>query len=241
MRDSPRVYINDELQMCQAITLSHAHAHYINNVMRLNHVGAEVMVFNGKDGLWQCEIKEIGKKFCTIMPVLQIKEQYSQKPLTLYFAPIKGGRTESIIEKATELGATKIVPIVTERTIVRSVNIQKLDAVAIEAAEQCERLNIPQIDDAISLGELLAQNRDNEIIFYADESQENVSILHSQVTEGANFGLLVGPEGGFSAKEREKIIAAKNFLPISLGSHILRADTACYAGLSLIQAKWGDW
>ncbi len=241
MRDNPRLFISDELQLCQAITLSHAHAHYLNNVMRLNYVGAEVLVFNGKDGLWQCEIKEIGKKFCVLMPILQIKEQYTQKPLTLYFAPIKGGRTESIIEKATELGATRIVPILTERTIVRSVNIEKLRLIAIEAAEQCERLSIPQIENAISLEQLVSAPRENELVFFADEAHQNISIFHANIAIDRPVGLLVGPEGGFSAKERELIVANQSFMAISLGPHILRADTSCFAGLSLIQSKWGDW
>ena len=241
MRDSPRIFITDELVMCEAITLSQNHAHYLNNVMRLNSVGAEVLVFNGKDGLWQCQIKEIGKKFCTIMPVLQIEEQDTQSPLILYFAPIKGGRTESIIEKATELGATQIVPIITERTIVRKTNADKLHLIAIEAAEQCERLNVPQIVDALTLDEFLSMDLGSQTIFFADESQANPSIISFKISADQSVGLLIGPEGGFSARERDKILSVKNFQSISLGRNILRADTACFAGLSIIQSQRGDW
>lgn len=241
MRDSPRIFIDDELSMCQSITLSHSHAHYLTNVMRLNYVGAEVLVFNGKDGLWQCQIKEIGKKFCTIMPVLQIKEQDVLLPLILYFAPIKGGRTESIVEKATELGVTKIVPIITERTIVRKINPDKMRLIAIEAAEQCERLNVPKIAGEISLDDLLSSDLQGQTIFFADELLASRSINLASVDKSQIIGLIVGPEGGFSEKEREKINQISSFLPVSLGKNILRADTACFAGLSIIQAQRGDW
>lgn len=240
MRANPRIYIEDDLAMGMDIALSPEHTHYLHKVLRLS-LHDEILLFNGRDGEYLCHLDEFSKKKCVASTTSQTRPQDAQTGLTLYFAPIKGDRTQTIVEKATELGATKIVPIITERTIVRKLNLQKLRLTAIEAAEQCERLNVPQIDDEISFDYFIANLPQETTIFFADERADCPTPNKLEIKPAGNLALLVGPEGGFSAKEREKLLACENICAISLGKQILRADTACFAGLSLIQAKWGDW
>lgn len=241
MKFIPRLYIDDAiLGEGVEFPLSKPHCHYLFNVLRLGE-NDEFFGFDGKNGQWLIKIIAASKKNGMAKCIEQTREQEFLPDLTLYFAPIKGHRNDAIIEKATELGATKIIPVITEHTIVRKTNSEKMRANAIEAAEQCERLNVPQIEETISLDSLLGSYPENAALVFADEAGDGVFIADALKNAPEKLGLLIGPEGGFSPKERERIISHKATIPISLGKRILRADTASFAGLSLIQTFWGDW
>ena len=238
MRDNPRLYVNAQLFKDEIITLSKEQAHYLVNVMRCG-INDYITVFNGKDGEWNCEITSSSKKSCDIAPRNQIRPSEELPDFTLLFAPIKGHRNDNIIEKATELGIANIQPILTERTIVRKINAEKYLLTAIEAAEQCERVNIPLIKD-ISPLEVAIEEYDGKILF-ADEYGGGKKIGECFAQPAEKIALLVGPEGGFSQKEHDFTISQSNVIPISLGKRILRADTAAIAGLTLLQTYYGDF
>lgn len=240
MKFVPRLFVNDKLEALQDIIISKAHSNYLFNVLRLLE-GDYFLAFNGKDGEWRIEVASASKRNGTGKCINQTRVQTDLPDITLYFAPIKGHRNDAIIEKATELGASNIVPIITEYTIVRKSNLEKMKQIAIEAAQQCERLCIPKIHDQITLEKLLEEPERAETLIFADESgsgrfdQDLIKNLSGKVS------LLIGPEGGFSEIERQRLVAKSNVIPISLGKRVLRADTAVFAGLTLIQALCGDW
>ncbi|KAF0116649.1 MAG: 16S rRNA (uracil1498-N3)-methyltransferase [Hyphomonadaceae bacterium] len=240
MKFVPRLFVDDMLGAGVEIEISKAHCHYLFNVLRLEK-GESFLAFDGKNGEWRIEIIEASKKHGVGKCATQTRAQDTLPNLTLYFAPIKGHRNDAIIEKATELGAAHIVPIITEHTIVRKTNTEKMRQIVIEAAQQCERLCVPQIHEPISLEQLLANLDKNQTIIFADEAGEGHFDAHSLANASESIGLLVGPEGGFSSSEREMIRDCKQAIATSFGKRILRADTATYAGLTLIQALWGDW
>jgi 16S rRNA (uracil1498-N3)-methyltransferase len=157
------------------------------------------------------------------------------------FAPVKGDRTDTIVEKATELGVARIRPVLTERTIVRKLNLERLKSRAAEASEQCGTLFVPEVHDAISLMSLLDPKVEARRILFADEAGDAMSIAEALADKPARVALLTGPEGGFTPAEREKLRASPLVRPVNLGPRILRADTATFAGLTLIQSVWGDW
>lgn len=245
MRDKPRLYINQKLEIEMFGNLSKEQAHYLCNVLRLP-IGGEFMAFNGFDGEYCAKITEANKKGAIFQCVEKFKEQDEVPNISLFFAPIKGHRNDNIIEKATEIGIKNIQPIITERTIVRKINVEKYQAIAIEAAEQCERLNVPDIQEIKGLFEVLEYTDKGVAILFADElgatelsSAKDIASIN--LRDKAKIALLIGPEGGFSAKEREKILKYENVTPITLGPRILRADTAVISGLTLIQKFGGDW
>lgn len=239
MRTSPRIYINTSLQLGDIIELSREQTHYLTNVMRIV-LGSEIIAFNGIDGEFSCRMHEIHKKSCKIECIEQIRPQVQLPEITLFFAPIKGHRNDNIIEKATEIGAKYIIPIITERTIVRKPNIEKYCSTAIEAAEQCEGLNIPIISDAQNLLDALVNFKGDKILF-ADETGGGKKITEAANSIDKSIGILIGPEGGFSEKEHSQILQISKIIPISLGQRILRADTAAIVSLALLQNSWGDW
>lgn len=239
MRDFPRLYIDDLLEIGVKFTLSKEHCHYLNHVMR-RKLNDKIMVFNGKNGEFIAQICEISKKSIEIEIIEQTRIQSILPEITLYFAPIKGHRNDNIIEKATEIGIKNIVPIITERTIIRKPNIEKYLSIAIEAAEQCESLNIPNINQENNLIDAVLNSQAN-IIFFADEAGGGKSLASCLSFNFQNIALLIGPEGGFSQNEREKLLSIDKICPISLGPRILRADTAAISGLCLLQTFWGDW
>lgn len=243
MRHIPRIYLNDSLVIDKTIILSKTHAHYLFNVMRVEE-SQEILVFNGIDGEFKAIIQEASKKQVSIEINSKTREQTNLSNIHLFFAPIKGNRNENIIEKATEIGVKSITPVITERTIVRKANIEKFQTIAIEAAEQCERINIPNINESISLEHFMSLKHQGIVIF-ADETgaESKISDLDLQkylADESNEIGLLIGPEGGFSDKERNMLLELSFISPICLGTNILRADTACYAGLVLIQSAIGN-
>lgn len=239
MRDKPRLFIDTELVIDQEINLSKEQSHYIANVMRKD-IGDEICVFDGKNGEFDAKITHVSKKSVTIECVKQIRPQDDLPNITLFFAPIKGHRNDNIIEKATEIGIKNIFPIISERTIVRKPNIEKYRLNAIEAVEQCESLTIPNFYPEKNLMDAI-NAFEGDKIFFADEAGGGNFIKNAVSQNDKSIALLIGPEGGFSEGERNKLLTNKKVCPISLGSRILRADTAVITGLALLQSFWGDW
>lgn len=236
-----RLYIEQSLEQAIPVTLSAEQTHYLTNVMRCK-AGDMVNLFNGQDGQWQAEITSIAKKSITTRPLKQTRVQISSPDLWLVFSAIKS-KTELVVEKATELGVSKIIPLVTRHSVVRSVNLDKLYIHAIEAAEQCERLDVPALETHKDLSYLLGTWDKDRILLYGDESGGGMPLpaLLESTDSNKKYALLIGPEGGFAADEFEMLRACDFAKGFGLGGRILKADTAAIAALACIQAKLGDW
>lgn len=235
-----RLYIKNHLQKNSALTLEGDQAHYLAHVMRAKP-GDKVSLFNGSAGQWQAEITFISKKSIGIVPLGQIREQTTSPDIWLIFAPLKN-KTEIVVEKATELGVSKILPIVTRHCVVRSVNMEKLAAHAIEASEQCERLDIPALETHKDLSYLLGAWDKNRTLLYGDESGGGKSLTEVLGTMTSKpLAVLIGPEGGFAADEFAMLRACDFAIPFGMGPRILRADTAAVSALACVMAQSGDW
>lgn len=235
-----RLFVDVPLQEGAEIVLPEAQSKYLVRVMRMSD-GAVVRAFNGFDGEWQCELRVQGKT-AALMPTAQTRAQMTAPDLSLLFAPIKKARTDFVIEKATELGVRSIRPVITEYTQTHRVRTDRMRALAIEAAEQTERMDVPAIADAESLTNLLNRWNPSIPLIYCDEGAS--AALLSQYREqliDSPAGVLVGPEGGFSPNERNLLRQLAFVLPITLGPRILRAETAVVSALTLWQSQVGDW
>lgn len=240
-----RLYVDAALAINQPIVLDRDQSHYLANVMRLK-TGEFVTVFNGQDGEWQTKAVEITKRQVTLQALDQTKTQQTEPDLWLVFAPIKKARLDFIAQKATELGVSHMMPVMTRRTIVDRVKTERMAANAIEAAEQCERLTVPTVGDVIKLDKLLDQWPPTRRIMFCDEDLTGTP-AHAALSEcdqkpsAAPWAILIGPEGGFDDHERALIRNHPMCVTVSLGSRILRADTAAMAAISLWQSALGDW
>lgn len=220
---------------------SAAQVHYLLHVMRAQH-GDRVSLFNGRDGEWVAHIVNQSRRQCTLMCVRRVGPQIGVPDIWFAFAPIKKTAAEFVVQKATELGAQRLIPVITNRTIVRRVNRERLYANAVEAAEQSGRREVPEITEAVSLETLLAQWPAERRLLFCDEGGDSPAIAEALwEVAPAPWGLLIGPEGGFDAEERAAIRAHPMVLPVTLGRRILRADTAGLAALAVWQALVGDW
>jgi 16S rRNA (uracil1498-N3)-methyltransferase len=239
-----RLYVDGSLEAGTPLTLGREQSNYLISVMRLG-AGESVILFNGRDGAWLATITDPGKKHAVLIPAVQTAHQTPVSDLWLGFAPLKAGRLDYLIQKATEMGAGIIQPVMTKFTQVKPPRADKMAANAIEAAEQCEVLSIPRIAPEVTLEALLASwQRDHGLrrLAFADEGVPSHSPLRALGDlRGLPVGLLIGPEGGFSDEERNLLHAQSFVLPISLGPRILRADTAAVAALAVLQASIGDW
>lgn len=235
-----RLYVDAALQEGVEIGLPDAQSKYLLRVMRLAD-GARVRVFNGEDGEWACVLAARGK-LAVLLPSDQIRDQAFGPDLTLLFAPIKKARTDFIVEKATELGVRTIRPVITEYTQTQRVRTDRMQSLAIEAAEQTERMDLPEIFEAEPLANALSAWDPDRPLIYCDEGAEAAPI--SQYRErltGRAAGILIGPEGGFSPRERKMLRKLAFVVPITLGPRILRAETAVVSALTLWQSQVGDW
>lgn len=239
-----RLYVNGALVAGEPLTLEREQSNYLISVMRLG-AGDSVILFNGRDGAWLARITDAGKKHAVLIPEVQTAHQTPVSDLWFGFAPLKTGRLEYLIQKATEMGAGVIQPVMTQYTQVKPPRLDKMLANAIEAAEQCEVLSVPRIALEVPLETLIANwQREHGLrrLVFADEGVPSDSPIRSlRDLEGLPIGLLIGPEGGFSEPERNLLHAQNFVLPISLGPRILRADTAAVAALAVLQASIGDW
>ncbi len=236
---TPRLFIRSNLSTDSIITLEKNHSNYLVNVLRLD-INAELLVFNGFDGEWSARLLTSDCKSAQILILKQTKIQTSLAKLTLLFSPTKNINSTYIVEKATELGATEIYPVITQRSVVKKINMDKLLYSAVEAAEQCERIDVPQIHDIISLKQALRQIETTTSLVFFDESKNCLSVNSIKIPN-ANKAVLVGPEGGFTEAERSFLLSQENCIAAHMGQRILRADTAVIAGLAAVQAIFGDW
>ena len=235
-----RLFTPEPLVEGQEITLPSDQSRYLTRVMRLE-AGANVRAFNGRDGEWRCELAGTPKS-ATLVPRKQVRSQISGPDLTLLFAPIKKARTDFIVEKATELGVRSIQPVFTDYCQTNRVRIDRFESLAIEAAEQTERMDIPNVHEARALPKILSEWDAGRPLIFCDESaQASPMANYSKELHEKAAAVLIGPEGGFSPKEREMLRSLDFVIPITLGPRILRAETAVVSALSLWQSLVGDW
>jgi 16S rRNA (uracil1498-N3)-methyltransferase len=230
-----RLFVREALEEGARVELDAGQANYLGNVMRLGE-GAEVLLFDGSSGEWLARIAEAGKKRMALAVERRTRDPEDIPDVWLAFAPVKRAQTDWLVEKATELGAAKLIPVMTQRTIAERVKLERLESIAIEAAEQCGRTRLPEIVQPVSLAQLLKQ--EGRTLYFADEAGGEP--VASAFRPGAAT-ILTGPEGGFTDEERAKIRAVEDVVPISLGPRILRAETAALASLASYMALAGDW
>lgn len=230
-----RLFVTDALGPDMRVSVSEAQAHYLLHVMRAK-AGDRVALFNGRDGEWTARIAEVTKRGCVLVCERQSEKQMPSPDLWLAFAPIKKTPADYVAQKATELGVRALLPVITHRTIARRVNIERLAANAMEAAEQSGRTDVPEIREPVELPELLAGWPQDRRLVFCDEGGAP-PIAEALAAEGAHpsWGVLTGPEGGFDEAERALIREQHYVLPVSLGPRIMRADTAALAALAI----WG--
>ena len=239
MASKVRLYVDQPLGKGQTVSLTKEQAHYLFGVMRLG-AGAVLSLFNGRDGEWDAEVAEAGKKGGSLACVEQTRPLQMSPDLWLLFAPIKKERTDFIVEKAVELGAGRIVPVQTEFTNSGRVKQDRLQAHAVEAAEQCGGTFVPEVAEMERLGRLLDTWPTGRRLMFCDETMLGAATALAGQSRGP-WAILIGPEGGFSEAERTRLRALPYALSVSLGPRILRADTAAVAALTLWQSALGDW
>lgn len=232
-----RLYVRQPLSEGATIDLDRAQSNYLGNVMRLRE-GDEVLLFDGHSGEWLARVGEVSRKTMTLTIQRKTREAESLPDVWLAFAPVKRAQTDWLVEKATELGVARLIPVITQRTIVDRVKVERLESIAIEAAEQCGRTRIPHISEPLPLAHLLDHGDASRTLYFADESGGDWA--PDEFTAGPSL-ILTGPEGGFTEEERAAIRAAPNAIAISLGPRILRAETAALAALAVYMAVAGDW
>jgi 16S rRNA (uracil1498-N3)-methyltransferase len=236
-----RLFVANYLDGSGEITLSHAQAHYLLHVLRLSE-GSPLLVFDGNHGEWRAEIVRAKKAACTIRLIEKVREQTAAQDIHYAFAPLKQGRLDYMVQKAVEMGASLLQPVMTAHTAVSRLNLERMRSNAIEAAEQCGVLNLPEIKTPVKLETLLKTCESGRVIVFCDERAKASPPLETlEKLRGRKVTALVGPEGGFSASEREELLSMSFVCPISLGPRIMRADTAAVAVLSLLNATLGDW
>ncbi|MCB9990409.1 MAG: 16S rRNA (uracil(1498)-N(3))-methyltransferase [Rhodospirillales bacterium] len=232
----PRLYVAQDLREGQAISLSAEQAHYLRNVLR-RAAGDPVRLFNGRHGEWLCALQKLDKKAAEAAPETLITPQPEPAPAThLYFAPIKKARMDFLIEKAVELGVTQLHPVLTRNTEIRQPNEARIQAQITEAAEQCERLDLPGLSSPVPLSRLLEKNTLPCPLLACLERCDASSLADALAADKNARALLIGPEGGFTAEEAEQLAGQPHITAVSLGPRILRAETAALYGLSLLQA-----
>lgn len=234
-----RLYVDHPLGQGQSVPLDRDQAHYLFGVMR-QQLGAQVALFNGRDGEWRAEVVEAGKRGGTLECREQTRPLQMPPDLWLIFAPIKKARTDFIVEKAAEMGAAKIIPVQTDFTNSERIRQDRLQAHAVEAAEQCGGTFVPEVTDLQKLDRLLADWPEDRKLMFCDEAEVGAGKVLGEAGPGP-WAILIGPEGGFSEAERKRLHALPFTHVVSLGPRILRADTAAVAALTVWQQALGDW
>jgi 16S rRNA (uracil1498-N3)-methyltransferase len=236
-----RLFVEADLGEEARILLATDQAHYVANVLRMRE-GGEILLFNGRDGEWRGRIEAVAKKKVELALVEQTRPQTPPSDLLYCFAPLKKGRLDYLVQKAVEMGAGRLLPVITQHTQVPKLGIDRLQANVIEAAEQCGILSVPHVEEPVKLEKMLENWDENRQLIFCDEAApDNNPITALERLKGGKTALLVGPEGGFSESERKMLYAADYVTAIPLGPRILRADTAAVAALALVQAVIGDW
>ena len=238
----PRLFVDAALAPGETIALERSQSNYLGNVLRLS-AGGTILVFNGRDGEWQAQIAG-RKRPDSLTVVAQTRPQDRLPDLAYVFAPLKHARLDYMVQKAVEMGASSLQPVLTRFTQVSRVNGERMRANVIEAAEQCGILSIADVAEPLALDRYLAQRDGQRLLVFCDEAADAANpLLALQTTRAASNGvdILIGPEGGFAEEERALLLRQPQTLRLSLGPRILRADTAAVAALALVQAARGDW
>ena len=236
-----RLFVEAGLAAGETVEPTQQQSHYLANVLRLGE-GAELLVFNGRDGEWLARVAARTRKAVRLAAIEQTRPQPSRPDLVYCFAPLKQGRLDYLVQKAVEMGAGVLQPVITQHTQVGKIGTDRIAANAVEAAEQCGILAIPEVRDAVKLDRLLSGwETDRRLIFCDEDASTNNPLPALQRIAEKKLGLLVGPEGGFSDAERRELRALAFVTAIPLGPRILRADTAAVAALAVMQATIGDW
>ncbi len=240
MKSVPRLYVQTPLASDAPLTLDDKQSHYLRDVMRLS-AGDKVALFNGCDGQWMSEITAAHKREVIVKPQECTRPQHASPDMMVCFAPPRGGRIDSIIEKATELGARILQPVRCERSVVDKINAEKWELTVREAAEQSERLDVPDIRPMVTLMQLMAGWDAARPLIYGDESGASPEFSGALPPSAKQWAILTGPEGGFSPAELAGLRGLQGGHGVSLGPRILRTDTAVITLCALTQARFGDW
>ena len=235
----PRLFVDEALREGSVLTLADAPANYLANVLRLQP-GAQVKLFDDRSGEWLAQVTDVAKKRLTLAVTRKLREREPVPDVWLLFAPIKKGPIDWLVEKATELGAARLVPVVTQRTNVERLKLDRLRAHTVEAAEQCERTALPELAEPVKLAALLRDWPAERALFFADETGGEPFAAAAAAHAGP-AAILIGPEGGFTPDEAAAIRAFPQARGVSLGPRILRAETAAAAALAVWMAAAGDW
>lgn len=236
-----RLFVPANLSADAEFPVDDGQSRYLAAVMRKT-VGDEIACFNGRDGEWACQITAVGKRSVILRATSQRRPQTPGPDLDLIIALVKRGRLETIVEKAAELGARRVVLAITERTNVDHIRLERLTAITVEAAEQTGRLDVPTIEAPVKLERLLEGWDGGRRLMFCDEAGDSAPALEAlKGQETGPWAVLIGPEGGFSPAERTRLRAMAEATPVSLGPRILRADTAAISALTLWQSALGDW
>ncbi|MFL5159750.1 MAG: 16S rRNA (uracil(1498)-N(3))-methyltransferase [Microvirga sp.] len=241
--NAPRLFIDAPLQAGARIALDRGQANYLLNVLRLK-AGESVLIFNGQDGEWRAEVEVEGRKAAGLVCVERTREQGAAPDIIYAFAPLKHARLDYMVQKAVEMGAGVLQPILTRRTQASRVNLERMRSNAVEAAEQCGILSIPEVREEENLERFLKGLEKDRLVVFCDENapvSNPVEALAKLGNNQAGLVVIVGPEGGFTDQERALVAAHERCVCVSLGPRILRADTAAVAALAIVQAVLGDW
>jgi 16S rRNA (uracil1498-N3)-methyltransferase len=238
---APRLFVDANLRPGALVALERDQSNYLGNVLRLA-AGDSILVFNGRDGEWQAEIA--GRKRLESLTIVALARAQDTLPdLTYAFAPLKHARLDYMVQKAVEMGASRLQPVLTRFTQVARVNAERMRANVVEAAEQCGILSVAEVAAPVPLERFLSSRDGGRMLIFCDEAAEvadPLQALEGGATQGG-IDVLIGPEGGFAEQERTLLLREKRILRLSLGPRILRADTAAVAALALVQAALGDW
>src|SRR3954447_4655665 len=240
--NAPRLFVEAPLKAGQTVALERNQSNYLGNVLRLA-AGDTILVFNGRDGEWQAQIG--GRKRPDALVVVTATRPQDRLPDIAYvFAPLKHARLDYMVQKAVEMGASRLQPVLTRHTQVSRVNSERMRANVIEAAEQCGILTLAAVTEPVPLDRYLGQREGQRILVFCDEAVEvrsPLQALQQGLAAADGIDILIGPEGGFAEEERALLLRQPKTLRLSLGPRILRADTAGVAALALVQAALGDW
>lgn len=240
----PRLFLPAPLDEGAVLSLDRAQANYLLNVLRLA-TGNEVLVFNGRDGEWRASIQVSGRKACELVCVAATRPQTAAPDLLYLFAPLKHARLDYMVQKAVEMGAGRLRPVLTRYTQSGRINLDRMRANMIEACEQCGVISVPTLEEPIKLQPLLAgwshAEGGRRLIFCDEAAGSQNPLAELSRLEAGPLAVLIGPEGGFSDEERQQLRGAPFVTPIPLGPRILRADTAAVAALAVVQSALGDW
>ena len=238
---APRLFVDAPLREGERIALERNQSNYLGNVLRLS-AGEHILVFNGRDGEWRATI-EGRKRPDGLSIIAQTRPQDRLPDIVYLFAPLKHARLDYMVQKAVEMGACRLQPVLTRHTQVSRVNVERMRANVIEAAEQCGILNLAEVIEPIALDRFLDQRETARLLVFCDEASDVSAPVPALQAAQATVGIdvLIGPEGGFADEERTRLLRQPNTLRLSLGPRILRADTAGVAALALVQAALGDW